>query len=56
MFGETTGYDKKQAVETKKPKSWLKRVSTFVNGSGGVLVFGITDDDKIIGIEDILAA
>ena len=56
LLGETTGYDKKQAVEMKKPKSWLKSVSAFANGSGGVLVFGIADDDKIIGLEDIKMA
>lgn len=48
LFGETTEYDKKQAVEMKKTKSWLKSVSAFANGKGGVLVFGIADDDTIL--------
>lgn len=26
LIGETTEYDKKQAVEMKKPKSWCKSV------------------------------
>ena len=26
LIGETSEYDKKQAVETKKPKSWCKSV------------------------------
>ena len=26
LIGETTEYDKKQAVEAKKPKSWCKSV------------------------------
>ena len=38
LLGEATEYDKKQAVETKKPKSWLKTVSAFANGSGGIFV------------------
>lgn len=53
LIGETTEYDKKRDVEMKKPKSWLKSVSAFANGSGGVLLFGIADDDTVIGIEDI---
>lgn len=32
---ETTGYDKKQEVERRKVKSWLKSVSVFANGIGG---------------------
>ncbi|MCQ4636403.1 ATP-binding protein [Anaerovorax odorimutans] len=39
VFGEAAEYDKKQAVEMKKPKSWLKSISAFANGSGGVLIF-----------------
>ena len=36
LIGETTTYDKKQMLETKRPKSWLKSVSAFANGEGGV--------------------
>ena len=36
LIGEATEYDKKQAVETKKPKSWCKSVSAFANTSGGI--------------------
>ena len=43
-IGETTEYDKKQEVERRKVKSWLKSVSAFANGSGGCLLFGIADD------------
>ena len=50
LIGEATEYDKKQAVERKKPKSWLKTVSAFANGSGGVLVFGVADNDDIVGL------
>jgi len=42
-------------LETKKPKSWLKSVSAFANGIGGTLFFGISDDRKIIGLENIQA-
>lgn len=56
FLGETTEYDKKQEVEMRKPKSWLKSVSAFANGNGGVLIFGVADDDIVIGIEDIKSA
>ena len=31
LIGEATDYDKKVEIETKKPKSWRKRISTFAN-------------------------
>ena len=46
LIGEATEYDKKVMLEVKKPKSWLKSVSAFANGVGGVLIFGIADDVK----------
>ncbi|QAT42008.1 ATP-binding protein [Aminipila luticellarii] len=52
LIGETTEYDKKQALEVKKPKSWCKSVSAFANGAGGILIFGISDDDEIVGLTD----
>ena len=45
LIGETTEYDKKQALEEKKPKSWCKSVSAFANGIGGSLIWGITNED-----------
>ena len=39
LIGEATEYDKKAMLEIKKPKSWLKSVSAFANGVGGVLIF-----------------
>ena len=51
-IGETTEYDKKQEVERRKVKSWLKSVSAFANGTGGCLIFGIADDDTVVGLED----
>ena len=56
LLGETSEYEKKQKVEMRKPKSWLKSVSAFANGNGGVLIFGIADDDTITGIEDVKIA
>lgn len=52
LVGETTAYDKKQMLEVKRPKSWLKSVSAFANGEGGTLIFGISDDDHIVGLSD----
>ena len=52
LIGETTEYDKKLALEVKKPKSWCKSVSAFANGIGGKLVWGIADDDTMIGLVD----
>ena len=51
-IGETTEYDKKQEVERRKVKSWLKSVSAFANGVGGCLLFGIADDDTVAGLTD----
>ncbi|MBQ4512693.1 MAG: ATP-binding protein [Anaerolineaceae bacterium] len=50
-FGEATEYDKKQFLEEKDPRSWLKSVSAFANGIGGSLIFGIADKtNEIIGL------
>lgn len=51
LIGETTQYDKKQAVEVKRPKSWCKSISAFANSSGGTLIFGIADDDTVVGLD-----
>ena len=52
LIGETTVYDKKLTLEEKKPKSWLKSVSAFANGKGGILIFGIANDDTLVGLTD----
>ena len=52
LIGETSEYDKKLKLETKKPKSWCKSVSAFANTYGGFLIFGISDDNQIIGLEN----
>lgn len=43
LIGEATEYDKKEALEERKPRSWCKSVSAFANGIGGALIFGITN-------------
>lgn len=50
LIGEATTYDKKEKIERNKPKSWLKSVSAFANGEGGTLIFGISDNNEIIGL------
>ncbi len=51
-IGEAADHDKKVSLEVKKPKSWCKSVSAFANTLGGVLIFGISDDDQVIGLKD----
>lgn len=50
LIGEATEYDKKAELEDKRPKSWCKSISAFANGIGGTLVFGVTNDNKFIGL------
>lgn len=50
LIGEATEYDKKLALEEKKPKSWCKSVSAFANTSGGALIFGISDEGQTVGL------
>lgn len=52
LIAEATDCDFKEAVETKKPKSWLKSVSAFANGIGGSLFFGIADNKDVVGLID----
>lgn len=51
IIGETTEYDKKLKLEVKKTKSWCKSISAFANTLGGFLIFGISDDNQIVGLE-----
>ena len=53
LIGETTTCDKKEAVELSHPKSWLKSVSAFANGDGGLLLFGVKEDNTPVGIENV---
>lgn len=52
LIAEATECDFKVALETRKPKSWLKSVSAFANGIGGTLFFGIDNDKNIVGLAD----
>ena len=52
FIGEATEYDKKELLEERKPKSWLKSVSAFANGAGGALIFGVSDNEVLVGLED----
>ena len=52
IIGETSTIEKKELLERNKPKSWLKSVSAFANGEGGTIVYGISDDGAILGIND----
>ena len=52
LIAEATECDFKTALETKRPKSWLKSVSAFSNGIGGTLFFGIDDSHAIVGLSD----
>ena len=52
-IGEATEYDKKEILEERRPKSWLKSVSAFANGIGGVLIFGVSNDDVLVGLDDV---
>ena len=52
LIGEATDYDKKVALETKRPKSWCKSISAFANCYGGKLIFGVANDDELVGLSD----
>ncbi|MDD2391583.1 MAG: ATP-binding protein [Bacilli bacterium] len=53
---ESTNIDYKEKLEVSHPKSWLKSVSAFANTKGGILLYGVRDEDKKpVGLEDISA-
>ncbi|QZE12572.1 ATP-binding protein [Mycoplasma sp. Ms02] len=52
FVGETSNHEKKLMLEENKPKSWLKSVSAFANTNGGKIIFGVDNDDILIGIQD----
>lgn len=55
LIAEATECDFKIALETKKPKSWLKSVSAFANGIGGTLFFGVDNNGKMAGLANVQA-
>ncbi len=51
---EATRCDYKVSLETGRPKSWLKTVSAFANGTGGHILFGYEDKThEPKGIKDV---
>jgi ATP-dependent DNA helicase RecG len=53
LIAEATEYEFKSALETSKPKSWLKTVSAYANGQGGSFFYGVEDDGAVIGLDDV---
>lgn len=51
-IGEATAYDKKLMLERKDPTSWLKSMSAFANTRGGKLLYGVSDDGELVGLEN----
>jgi ATP-dependent DNA helicase RecG len=56
LIAEATEYEFKSTVEANKPRSWLKTVSSFANGVGGSLYFGVSDDGIAIGLDNVQKA
>ena len=53
---ENTNIDFKEEVEYKRPKSWLKSVSAFANSNGGIILFGVRDNDrKPVGLKNAIS-
>ncbi len=52
LIAECSDYDFKEQLEVKKSKSWLKTVSAFANGIGGILFFGINDSKQFVTINN----
>jgi len=53
LIAEATECDFKIALERDKPVSWLKSVSAFANCIGGTLFFGVDNNGKPIGLDDV---
>ena len=52
LVAEVTEYDFKVALETRKPKSWLKSISAYANSIGGMLFFGVDNDKQVVGLDN----
>ena len=50
LIAEASTCDFKEALEVKKPKSWLKSVSAFANTAGGTLFFGVDNSHNVVGL------
>lgn len=53
IIAETTEVEFKVSLEAEKPKNWLKTVSAYANGNGGIIYFGINDNREVIGVKDV---
>lgn len=53
LITKSSDYKFKVAVEKRKPKSWLKTVCAFANIGGGKIIFGVDDERRIVGLQDI---
>ncbi len=52
LITEASEHEFKEALEVKKPRSWLKTVSAFANSVGGFIIFGLRDDAMVLGLHD----
>jgi ATP-dependent DNA helicase RecG len=52
LIAEATEYEFKAALETNKPRGWLKTVSAFANGVGGSIYIGVSDDGVVVGLDN----
>ncbi len=52
LIAESSDCEFIKKLEIEKPKSWLKTIAAFANGVGGKLIFGITNNKELIGIDD----
>ena len=50
LIGEATEYDKKEMLESKRPKSWLKSVSAFANGKAEAANYPFCTIDPNVGV------
>ena len=53
LIAECSAYDFKEDIELAKSKSWLKTVCAYVNGIGGKIFFGISNDKKLTEVKVI---